>query len=87
MIMAEAINVTYGSLSFAAFGLAAIIASTDWRFRLAINGTMTGDAVVQHRMDRLHLLRNVTRIADEAGGARRNTGFITPETFGRKNGI
>jgi hypothetical protein len=47
---------------------------------------MTGDAVVQHRMDRLHLLRNVTRIADEAGGARRNTGFITPETFGRKNG-
>lgn len=87
MIMADAINVTYGSLSFAAFGLAAIIASTDWRFRLAINGKMTDDVAVRHRIDRLHLLRKVTHIADEAGRARRITGFITPETFGRKNGI
>jgi hypothetical protein len=85
--MADAINVTYGSLSFAAFGLAAIIASTDWRFRLAINGTFTRDAAVQQRMDKLHMLRNATHIADEAGRARRFTGSITTEGFGRKNGI
>lgn len=87
MIMAEAINVTYGSLSFAAFGLAAIIASTDWRFKLAINGSFRGDVAVQHRMERLHLLRHTVRIADQAGGARRDAGFITPESFGRKNSM
>ncbi|WP_438728724.1 hypothetical protein ACR9YC_00725 [Parasphingorhabdus sp. DH2-15] len=83
MILAEAINVTYGSLSFAAFGLAAVLASTDWRFRMALEGAYVRDPVVQERLDRLKALQQLTEIADQANVARGHAEPIMPESFGR----
>jgi len=84
MIVPEAINITYTSLSFASFGLAAILASTEWRFKMAINGAFTRDPAVQERVDRMKALQQLTQIADQAVAARKDAERIAPEAFGRR---
>lgn len=83
MVTIEILNVAGVSLSVAALGLAGILASSDWRFKTALNRARVRSAAARQRMERLRARQQLTEIADQAKAARRDAERITPGGFGR----
>ncbi|MEO1046333.1 MAG: hypothetical protein AAFX04_12900 [Pseudomonadota bacterium] len=87
MIPADNLVIIYASISFAATALAAVLATRDWRFRMAVDGFFAeDDAQLSPKLARLKEVQRMTEIADAAIAARqRRVERIAPDSFGRSH--
>lgn len=85
MLPAENLVIIYTSISCAAIALAAILATRDWRFHMAVDGLFSeDDTQLSPKLARLKEVQRMTEIADAAIAARqRQKPPVEPNSFGR----